>query len=508
MAYGNVTTLNSPESLTDRILPRERRESSVAHRAGPPIYRSGDILRALVEPDPRIVSASPPAVNRVSAQLKSKAAVIEDGLAADDLRLVSAGIGDCDAGYTLGEVFEALNAAAVADGLRVEAPATLVDRTMHLAYGDVRGLHELISGAKGFLDALLGVESRDHLTATHGGRAAVFIAIKAFLDYMRVRLQERGIPGPPKIAVPVPTWGTYPNIVAQALEPGCFVPLPCDGGLLSAELLDQACAADPSISMLIYCNPINPTGLTYGSDRQAAIARVVYKHHLAVHCDDMYAMFAWERPHRSLLRAAAAMESSGERGVGAWVASHLTLLTGVMKAGGSGTRVNFLVTPNPDLRARVTAVQGDLYGPPPLLSQLLQLAFIRNGGPERVWHQLNARRRALERALTAIREQLAGTPVEVSWTAMEGGFYTAVRFRGVKGCAYRSRREDASVAIDTGEHFAHFMLEQAGIITSPDVAACVDDPELLRYAYGTMTLADLEILPQQTIQAIRRLVQG
>lgn len=477
----------------------------MTERTSRPTYQNGDILRCVIELDPWITGAEVPAVNRISAQLKSKAAVIEDGLASDGLRLVSAGIGDCDAGYSVDEVLEAIREAAAGDDLRIDIQGGLREGTMHLAYGDVRGVHGLLSGAKAFLDALLGVEVRDYLTITHGGRAAVFLSIKAFMGYMRARMDARGLGTMPRVAVPVPTWGTYPNIVTQALGEGCFVPIQCDDGLLSAEALDRACQEDPAISMLIYCNPINPTGLTYGSDRQAAIARVVHKHRLAVHCDDMYALFAWERPHRSLLRAAAAMACGDERESGIWVASHLTLLTGVMKAGGSGTRSNFLVTPNPHLRAQVTAVQGDLYGPPPMLSQLLQLAFIRQGGPERVWHQLHARRRALERALVMAREALEGTPVELAWTPMEGGFYTALRFRGVLGRAYRSRVEGSPIVINSGERFAHYLLEQGGLITSPGVAACVQDPELLRLAYGTMKLGDIEVLPFQMGRAIRRL---
>lgn len=475
--------------------------------SGIPLYQNGDVLKIAIESDPNIVKAHPPAVNRVSAELKSKGAVIVDGLTTDGLQLVSAGIGDCDAGYQVVELFDALNHAAREDHFELPLPASLAENTMHLPYGDVRGIGALISGAKSFLDALLGVEVRDYVTVTHGGRAMVFMAIKAFASYMEARLKERGITGLPKIAVPVPTWGTYPNIIAQALHADCFVPIMCPDGLLTAELLDEACKKDPSISMLIYCNPVNPTGLTYGSDRQANIARIVFKHKLAVHCDDMYAMFSWKRPHRSLLRAAAAMANGEEREVGTWVASHLTTLTGVMKAGGSGTRVNFLVTPNPELRARVTAIQGDLFGPPNMLGQLLQLAFLKNNGPQRVWLQLNERRIALEAALAKLKSDLTGTGIEVTWTTMEGGFYTSVYFRGVQNRPYTNRAGNPRT-IESGERFSHFLLEYCGTIISPDIAACIDDPEMARIAYGMMSPKDIMTMGEQLARGLKKLVTG
>lgn len=472
----------------------------------PPLYDNGSILKLTVVEDPRILRADMPAVNRVSSELKNTATIVEDALADEGMEIVQAGIGDCDAGYTHREVGSALNRCCHGETLFIDNDVDHPDAALHLEYGDVRGIPSLLTATKGFLGALLGFEMRDFVTITHGGRAAVFMAIRTFQPFMEQTLREAKVEGTPMIAVPVETWGTYPNIVRQAIgDAGAFFPILCPNGLLDAELLDEACTRNPRIRMLMFCNPVNPSGLTYGSDRMARIARIVAKHKLVVHCDDMYSMFAWKRPHRSLLRAAAALSHSGEVEVGNWVTAHTTMLTGVMKAGGSGSRVNFIVIPAANVRSRYTATQGDLYGPPNMMSQLLQLAFIEGGGNVRVWQQLKERRDSLQSALTTLAAELRGYPVNVDWSPMEGGFYTSIRLRGIKGLQWIDR-SSTQRTITTGEELAKFLVERAGIVITPDIAACIEDAEFMRVAYGMMSLAKIKAFGAQLTAAIVKIM--
>lgn len=473
----------------------------------PPLYDNGDILKLTVVEDPRITRAEMPAVNRVSSELKNMASIAEDGLASEGMEIVQAGIGDCDAGYSHREVATALNRCCHGDIFIDNDNIAHPDAALHLEYGDVRGIPALLTTTKGFLGELLGFEMRDFVTITHGGRAAVFMAIRTFQPFMAQMLDEMTIEGSPMIAVPVETWGTYPNIVQQAIgEKSAFFPIICPNGLLDAELLDEACTRNPRIRMLVFCNPVNPSGLTYGSDRMARIARIVAKHKLVVHCDDMYSMFAWVRPHRSLLRAAAALSHSGEVEVGNWVSAHTIMLTGVMKAGGSGSRVNFVVIPSGNVRSRYTATQGDLYGPPNMLGQLLQLAFIEGGGNVRVWKQLKERRDRLQVALELLRDQLKGYPIQVEWSEMEGGFYTSIRLRGIVGLQWLDR-SSTQRTITIGEDTAKFLVERAGIVITPDIAACIEDPEFLRVAYGMMSLEKIGRFGAQLFTAVSKLMQ-
>ncbi|MFA6475256.1 MAG: pyridoxal phosphate-dependent aminotransferase [Patescibacteria group bacterium] len=465
------------------------------------MYDNGDILKLTVAVDPNIVRADMPAVNRTSAELKNLGTIVQDALIEEGKELVQAGIGDANTEYTLRDLAEAINSAAHRDVLPISGLVTPDAPAFHLEYGDVRGIHALITVLKNFLGVLLGIEVRDYVTITHGGRSAVFMAVRSFTQFMVATLKSMGVEGPPMVAVPVETWGTYPNIVAQALGDGVFHPIPCRDGLLDAEALDEACTRNPRIRMLIFCNPVNPSGRTYGSDRMARIARIVAKHKLCVHADDMYAMFAWVHPHRSILRAAAALAHSGEKEVGEWVASHTTLLTGVMKAGGSGSRVNFMVIPNDNLRARFVANQGDLYGPPNMMGQLLQLAFIKHGGPERVWLEMKERRDALQAKLTEVAGRITGCPITLTWSAMEGGFYTAMHLNGIGGMKYTDRSGTSRV-IMTGEDMARFLVQRAGIVATPDVAACVGDVTFARIAYGMMRPETVEVFGNQLADAV------
>lgn len=477
-------------------------DGEVMNLIEPPLYDNGDILKVTVVEDPRILPANMPAVNRVSAELKNAGAIVQDALTEEGKQLVQAGIGDANTEYTHGDLAVAVNRAAHGTVIDEAALGDLANQSaFHLEYGDVRGIQGLITVIKAFLGVLLGFEVRDYVTITHGGRSAVFMAIRAFTQFMMTMLKEMSIEGLPLIAVPVETWGTYPNIVEQAFGPGCFFPIVCKDGLLDAEALDEACTRNPRIRMLIFCNPVNPSGRSYGSDRMARIARVVAKHKLAVHCDDMYAMFAWVHPHRSLLRAAAALAHSGEGEVGEWIASHTTLLTGVMKAGGSGSRVNFMVIPNSQLRSRFVATQGDLYGPPNMMGQLLQQAFIEHGGPDRVWHEMKERRDTLQAKLEQVRDGLSNTSIRLGWSEMEGGFYTSIRITGIKGMKWIDR-SGTQQAIVTGEGTARFLVERAGIIITPDIAACIEDVEFARVAYGMMVSQKIDVFGNQLQAAL------
>lgn len=478
----------------------------------PPLYDNGAIIKLALMRDPTIGRAEMPAVNRVSAALKNAGTILADALSDEDMDIIQAGIGDCNAGYTLREVLQALILTAKFAGdiatlqiLEAMQSNPHLTETLDIPYGDVRGNPSLITGVKGFLDTLLGFEVRDYVTITHGGRSAAFLALKAMQPFMMARLKERGIEGMPMIAVPVETWGTYPNIIEDAFGPGCYHPIICPGGLLSAELLDEACTKNPRICALMFCNPVNPSGLTYGSDRMANIARVAYKHRLGIHADDMYALFAWRRGHRSILRAAAALAHSGEEEAGKWVATHTTMMTGVMKAGGSGTRVNFTIIPDSDLRSRFVAIQGNLYGPPNMLGQMLQLAFILNGGPERVWHEMLERRNCLQTQLERIQNALQGASVTLEWSSMEGGFYTGARLKGVAGMQYTDHSGRVR-KLDTGENLVFALLELCGVIVSPDSAACIQDVEFFRIAYGSMKLEVIEKMADQIIKGLDKLL--
>lgn len=598
------------------------------------LYKNGDIQKLTVGTDPKYERESPPDVNRISAHLKGRLSILVDWFKQKGIIPVEAGIGDCDAGYSLMEVALAILAlvGVTIRGMLEKALMTVVSTFsavhIHLPYGDVRGIPSLITGVKGFLGEVVGFEIRDYLTVTHGGRAGVFMALRSQLGYMKWRLAEKALEairdhktegidalaailirytgggsGPqkcakrvmmiwknggndalvlktlsgfmhsnmaqaalkaistlkdtgdledlvvallpyagdqtarhcaadlieawegnatdelilnilfeyvrPMVAVPVPTWGTYPNIVKRALGEDAIVLIISPDGRLVAERLDELCAANPRISMLVFCNPVNPTGVVYSADLMARICRVLFKHGLACHADDMYSMFSWAHEHRSILQAAAAMAHSNdelERRIGEWVAAHTTMLCGVMKAGGSGSRVNFVIIPNDVLRSIWVAIQGDMYGPPPIFSQWLQLIFIQHGGPERVYAELEKRRNHLQGVLERIQVALAGMGITFTFTSMEGGFYAGIVCGSVKGKCWKNPDGKIRV-IRIGEDFADAMLELCGLVISPDIAACIVNPEFARLAYGTLNVEGMDAMEAQLPKGLSELFE-
>lgn len=539
------------------------------------LYKPHEILKLPkeVSTDPRIIPEDPPQVNRLSDRYKGIAAEFVDAYAADDLVLVNAGIGDCTAGYTVGEFAMTVNWFAGQDVIPLYVVPDPTQH-VHLPYYVVKGMQPFIDGSKEFLVTMLGVEVREFLTITHGGRAAINMALHASrkvmqqilaelcveaVDHLRsrvddptmqdelveiltkfvpgIKLQKDGPELPnteeaeylafriiklwrqgkqngqmtnllfPHMKVqavgPVPTWGTYPNICLRAIGENSWVELPTTDGLIDPEKLDALCTDNPRIRILLFPNPVNPTGRQYGSDRLAELCRVIAKHKLFWYEDAMYAMFSWRHEHRSVLRAAASIAGS-EPDVTKWISAHGFTLAGCMKAGGSGSRVNHMIIPNHNLRSIFVACQGDMYGPPPVFSQMLQYHFIKNGGPDRVWQEMFARRNALQEALESLVAPLKEMGIDLSWTPMEGGFYTLAKFAGVKGRQWTSRKGDL-MTIDSGEKFGVFLTEMCGVVISPDLAACIVSEEEVRFAFGTLGLGEIPQMARNLPKGMRKL---
>ncbi len=89
---------------------------------------------------------------------------------------------------------------------------------------------------------------------------------------------------------------------------------------------------------------------------------------------------------------------------------------------------------------------------------------------------------------------------------MEGGFYTSIRLRGIKGLQWIDR-SSTQRTITIGEDTAKFLVERAGIVITPDIAACIEDTEFLRVAYGMMSLGKIERFGAQLFTAVSKLMQ-
>lgn len=542
-------TLHSPDKeiipMTDPSVPTYGRgRFLITLLTQPPFYNDEEILdlRDAVTNgagDSRIVATPEPAVNAISLLYKTRATEVADHLAAAGLERVEAGIGDSIDGPTVGEVLTAINDTghSVFDLAKLGDGVNLND-ILHFEYGPMTGIPSVVAGIRPHLESMLGFRVRDNVVQAHGGRADMALSLMAAREAMQViwetkRARAAATVESAKAALDVDatntelhraweeataylakfthlkaaavtkTWGTYRDIVEKILGSDTFVGIDCEDDASDApKNVRAACKADPNIGFIAFCNPNNPSSKQIPAHIMTDMCFVLFELELFCHEDDIYSSKCFKHQHRSLFLSVAILLANPEtRKVAEWVACHTTMSVGWSKNGCSGLRYYVMLIPYLPLRKRVAGFMGALYGPANSLSQRIIFAMLRNGGHIRSWHAINRKRQALSDAMTYMDEQLAPWGVEVDWSGVEGGFYTWLRIRGIRGLTYVNRNGRTKV-LDTGVQFGKFLIERAGLVISPDVAALTLDPEGVRISYGTMTVRSIGVMAKQVTVAI------
>lgn len=516
----------------------------------PPFYNDEEILdlRDAVTNgagDSRIVATPEPAVNAISLLYKTRATEVSDHLTALGLERVDAGIGDSIDGPTAGEVLTAINDTghSVFDVSALAGYGVKVDEILHFEYGPMTGIPSVVAGIRPHLEAMLGFRVRDNVVQAHGGRADMALSLMAAREAMQAiweqkRSRAAAVVESSKLALDADatneklhkaweeavaylskfthlkaaavtkTWGTYKDIIEKILGADTFVGIDCEDDASDApKNVRAACKADPNVGFVAFCNPNNPSSKQIPAHIMTDMCFVLFELELFCHEDDIYSSKCFKHQHRSLFLAAAILLANPDsRKVAEWVACHSTMSVGWSKNGCSGLRHYVMLIPYLPFRKRVAGYMGALYGPANSLSQRIIFAMLRNGGHVRSWHAINRKRQALSDAMTYMDEQLAPWGVEVDWSGVEGGFYTWLKIKGVKGLTYRNRNGRPKV-LDTGVQFGKFLIERAGLVISPDVAALTVDPEGVRISYGTMTVRSIGVMARQVAAAIIGLMQ-
>jgi aspartate/methionine/tyrosine aminotransferase len=516
----------------------------------PPFYNDEEILDLRDAAtngagDSRIVATAEPAVNAISLLFKTRATEVSDQLAALGLERVEAGIGDSIDGPTAGEVLTAINDAGhpVFDVSALASAGVNVNDILHFEYGPMTGIPSVVAGIRPHLEAMLGFRVRDNVVQAHGGRADMALSLMAAREAMQVIWEQKrasaaatvetakaAFDADPtnqalrrtwdkaaayltkfthlKAAAVTKTWGTYRDIIEKVLGPDSFVGIDCEDDASDApKNVRAACKADPNVGFIAFCNPNNPSSKQVPAHIMTDMCFVLFELELFCHEDDIYSSKCFKHQHRSLFLSAAILLANPEtRKVAEWVACHSTMSVGWSKNGCSGLRHYVMLIPYLPLRKRVSGFMGALYGPANSLRRLSIFAMLRNGGHIRSWHSINRKRQALSDAMTYMDEQLAPWGVEVNWSGVEGGFYTWLRIKGIKGLNYVNRNGRTKV-LDTGVQFGKFLIERAGLVISPDIAALTVDPEGVRISYGTMTVRTIGVMAKQVAAAIIALMQ-
>ncbi len=263
-------------------------------------------------------------------------------------------------------------------------------------YGDLNGdpeLRELI--ARQATAAGGGPVSPEQVLVTHGGSAGLAAVFLAVLD-----------PGD-RVVMPDPTYSLYADQIHLAGGRTVRVPTLPDGHLDLPAMADAVRGA----RMVVFCNPVNPTGAVFGADELAAVAGMVAGTGTLVLADEAYAEFVYDgRAFTSALGLAGLRPNL--------VLSQTLSKTYAM----TGWRIGYVVAPrwlSPSVRAVHRAFNASVNA----ATQRAALAAL-TAGPALAAPMLSAyqeRRDFVTARLTAIPG--------LSCAAPEGAFYAFPRYR-------------------------------------------------------------------------------
>jgi aspartate aminotransferase len=261
-----------------------------------------------------------------------------------------------------------------------------------------------------------------------------------------------------ELVIPRPSWVSYaPQARIAGRNVNWIATRREDDWHLTADLLEEACADDPTRPRLVILNyPANPTGVTYTGDDLKRLARVARAHRLLLLSDEIYGELHHQGRHVSIAR---------------YYPEGTIVSTGLSKwCGAGGWRLGVFVFP-PTLRWLLDAmavVASETYTS---TSAPIQFAAVRafQGGLDLEQYLHDSRRilRALGRTVAA-RLATAG----VTAPAPQGAFYLFPDFGG-HADALRDR------GIRTSRELCARMLDETGVALLPGSDFGLPDEDLV-----------------------------
>jgi arginine:pyruvate transaminase len=233
-----------------------------------------------------------------------------------------------------------------------------------------------------------------------------------------------------------PVYSTYQPVIGASGATPVFVPLRPELGF-HFDPSELAAAITPATRAILVNTPHNPTGAMLGGEELETLADLCFKYDLWLISDEVYANFAYSRPHLSL----GAIADLAERTV---VISSLSKSHAM-----TGWRIGWVIAPPPLIQ-----YMGDLqaamhFGLPPFV-QDAALYALENELAE-VEAMRNAYRRRRDRVCALLRD--AGA---LKCLAPEGGIYVLLDVRQMGMSAYEFAHalvEHERVALLPGEAF-------------------------------------------------------
>jgi aspartate aminotransferase len=160
----------------------------------------------------------------------------------------------------------------------VEAAARAM-RQGYTRYGDLNGDPELREHIAQDATRTSGASYTEaSVLVTHGGAAAITASILAVVD-----------PGD-RVVIPEPTYSLYPDAVRLAGGQPVLVPTTSDHHL-DLEALGRVL---PGARMVVFCNPVNPTGAVFSSAELTGLAALLEGSDTLVLADEAYADIVYD----------------------------------------------------------------------------------------------------------------------------------------------------------------------------------------------------------------------
>ena len=260
----------------------------------------------------------------------------------------------------------------------------------------------------------------DQVTITHGASGALAATILSLVD-----------PGT-RVIVPEPTYSLYADHTWMAGGEVVFVPHLEDRHLD----LDGIEEAAPGASLVVICNPCNPTGAVYTQDELEDLAEIAEEHDLWVLCDEAYDRIVFDG-----VEFVSALEIPA-------LADRLIYVNSFSKTYAmTGWRIGWVASP-PAVAEAVGAVHRTLNGSVNSAVQRAALVALSEptDWPQRMRREYQARRDIVCRLVSGVENLELVEP--------EGTFYALIRYGSdVPAADVVVRAREAGVAVRSGSEF-------------------------------------------------------
>ncbi len=357
------------------------------------------------------------------------------------------------------------------------------DTPQHIREAAIQAMQEgqtrytAVSGIDELKDAVIQVIHDDYGLSYHrenvlvscGGKHALYNLFQATLD-----------PGD-EVVIPVPSWVSYPDMVALSGGKPVFVPCSeANGFKLQAEQLDQAITQNTRL--LILNSPSNPSGVHYCRAELESLEKVLLRHkHVNIVSDDIYYRILFTG-HEWISLPMLNPE----------LRERTFIINGVSKTYCmTGWRIGYLIGNSKVVKAAAD-IQSQCTSNPTTFAQFASIAALR--GDQQVARDMV---QVFEQRCRYVVNRLAELP-GVTCPTPAGAFYV------FPNCSAYYGKKGPSTPINSSWDLAEYLMEKAHLAVVP--GAAFRDDRCVRISYA-VSMEELEEGFDRLAKALQALSQ-